>query len=76
MTAYIIESLSSTGWRRTGEIHWRLSDAKAEANRRTDTGKARACRVLPVEIDAKEVYAIERNDSLNGRSLNREAIAS
>lgn len=59
MKAYLLERLFPTGWRRNGELHWRLSDAKAEARRLVDKGNARAIRVLPVNVEGESVYSIE-----------------
>ncbi|MEO1530165.1 MAG: hypothetical protein AAFX06_32600 [Planctomycetota bacterium] len=62
MSAFILECLSSTGWKRSGELFWRLRDAEAAAKRRTSKGRVRAVRVLPVEISPEAVFAIEHQE--------------
>lgn len=58
MQAYLIESLSSSGWRRAGALYWRKSDATKEADRRVAKRTAKACRVLSVTVQPDEVYAV------------------
>lgn len=58
--AYVIETLLATGWKRAGDLYWRLSDAKAEADKRIRE-HARACRVLPVSVGEIAILSVERD---------------
>jgi hypothetical protein len=58
MQAFLIERLYPTGWRRSGELYWRLSDVDRELNRIIAERGARGVRVLPVRIGSAAV--IER----------------
>lgn len=59
MSGFILECLFATGWRRTGDLYWRLSDAKREADKRVKGGRARASRVLPVTVQPESVYSVD-----------------
>lgn len=59
MNAYLLECLFPTGWRRTGEIYWRYSDAVAAANTAMHESAARAVRVLSVHVHPDAVLNIE-----------------
>lgn len=72
MSGFILECLYATGWKRAGDLYWRLADAKAEANKRV-RGNARACRVLPVTIEEAEAYSVEQPEA---RTSVPKAIAS
>ena len=58
MTGFTIELLYPTGWRRHGEIYWRLQDATKAADKAVSKSHARAARVLPLTIKADEVYSV------------------
>ena len=65
MTAFLLERLYPTGWRRGGELFFRLADANREAERIVHDHDARGVRVLPVRIGASaivELYADESAD--------------
>ena len=59
MSGFILECLFATGWRRTGDLYWRLSDAKREADKRVRGGRVRATRVLAVSINSESVYSVD-----------------
>ena len=50
MQAFLLEHLYPTGWRRTGSLFWRLSDATRESRRVVRDGEARGVRVLAVRV--------------------------
>ena len=56
MRAFLIERLFPTGWRRDGELLWRLTDAISECERARDAGELRAARVLPARIFSEAVF--------------------
>ncbi|QDS91828.1 hypothetical protein FF011L_05630 [Roseimaritima multifibrata] len=60
MNAYVLEILFPTGWRRSGELHWRYADATEAATVAVYQSAARAARVLPVHVLANDVFSIER----------------
>lgn len=55
MTAYLLESLFSTGWRRGGETFWTLDAAIKEGKRLVRRKLARRVRVLPIQVDPNAV---------------------
>ena len=62
MTAFLLERLNPTGWRRGGELFFRFADANREANRLVRENDVRGVRVLPVRISSQavvELYADE-----------------
>jgi len=58
MQAFILERLFPTGWRRCGELFWRLADAECESRRILDQHEARGVRVLPVRIHSDAVLEL------------------
>jgi hypothetical protein len=55
--AFILELLFPTGWRRSGELYWRVVDAEFAA-RRALADTARGARVLPVRVSATAVIEL------------------
>lgn len=55
MRAFLLERLYPTGWRRCGELFWRLSDAARESERLIRKLDARGVRILSVRIDPDPV---------------------
>jgi len=55
MDAFILETLVSTGWRRSGETYWTRESADKEANRLLRRKLARRVRVLPVAVGSSAV---------------------
>jgi hypothetical protein len=63
MEAFILETLVSTGWRRSGETYWTL-DAAITAGRHMIRRKlARRVRVLPVHIGHDAVAELPASES-------------
>ncbi len=60
MNAYVLELLYPTGWRRSSELHWRYTDATEAAMAVINDMTVRAARVLPVRVQAIEVFSVER----------------
>jgi hypothetical protein len=54
MNAYLIELLFPTGWRRMGELQWRVGDAIATGEHAIADG-ARGYRVLAVTVQPAAV---------------------
>ena len=52
MTGFLLELLYPTGWRRSGELYWRLGDCIAAGEEALDDG-ARGYRCLPAVIQAE-----------------------
>ena len=50
MLAYLIERLYPTGWRRDGQVFWRLADAAAESDRALAAGEVRGTRILAARV--------------------------
>ncbi len=65
MQAFLLERLFPTGWRRSGELYWRLSDAEHESQRTMQEQKVRGVRVLAVRINPDAVIELMA-DSLGG----------
>lgn len=63
MTGYIIEFLIATGWRREGEIYWRLADARRVVRRRM-RGSTLAARILTATIDPDAVEVLDADDQV------------
>lgn len=63
MDAYILEKMTSTGWRRSGETFWCLDAAIKEANRLVKRSLARRVRVLPVSVDLNAVAEIPEQEA-------------
>lgn len=59
MNGFLLESLYPNGWRRSGEVFWRFSDAKAASDRLVLSRGIRAARVLTVEVNPKAIYTHE-----------------
>ncbi len=58
MEAYLLETLTSTGWRRGGTTYWTLDSALTEGRRLIRRKLARSVRVLPVAVDVNAVAEI------------------
>ena len=65
MQGFIIERLYPTGWRRSGELYWRLSDAERESRRAMQEHEARGVRILAAHINP--VAVIEHLADVLGR---------
>jgi hypothetical protein len=63
MDAFILEKMTSTGWRRSGETFWCLDAAKDEANRLIKRSLARKVRVLQVFVDLNAVAEIPEEEA-------------
>ncbi len=60
MDAFILETLTSTGWRRGGETYWTLGSAQ-EAGRRLIRRKlARRVRIMPVQVGLQAVAELPK----------------
>ncbi len=55
MQAYILETLTGTGWRRSGDTFWTLETAAAMAKLLLKKKQAQRVRVLPVEVNLNAV---------------------
>ena len=55
MEAFILETLVSTGWRRSGDTYWTLDAAIAAGREMIRRKLARRVRVLPVHINPDAV---------------------
>ena len=55
MQGFLLERLYPTGWRRSGELYWRLSDAERELQRAMQEDEARGVRVLAVHVDRRQI---------------------
>jgi len=65
MQAFLLERLYPTGWRRSGELYWRLSEAERESLRAMQEQNVRGVRVLSVRINPDAVLELMA-DSLGG----------
>ena len=63
MQAFLIERLYPTGWRRAGNLYWRLSDAERESHRAIKEQAARGMRVLSVRINPDAVLELLANSA-------------
>lgn len=50
MEAFILETLVSTGWRRSGDTYWTIDSALAAGRALIRRKLARQIRVLPVQV--------------------------
>ena len=51
MQAFLLERLYPTGWRRSGDLFWQLSEAERESRRTIQEQKVRGVRVLSVRVN-------------------------
>ena len=58
MQAFLLERLYPTGWRRSGELYWRLSDAERESQRTMKHQNVRGVRVLAARINPDAVMEL------------------
>ena len=58
MHAFLLEQLFPTGWRRSGDLFWRLSDAERESKRCIRDENVRGVRVLSVRVNPDAVIEI------------------
>lgn len=65
MDAYILETLTFTGWRRKGELYWRYSDVLRAAKNEVEDS-ARAVRVLPVRVHSDALLNFEAAPKTTG----------
>jgi len=59
MNGYLLERLTSCGWRRTGELFWTLQTAEKEARRILRRKAAQLVRILPVTVSSDAVTTVE-----------------
>ena len=64
MQAYILETLTGTGWRRSGETFWTLETATAMANLLLNKKQAQRVRVLPVTVNLTAVAEFPTSDQM------------
>ena len=55
MQAFVLETLTGTGWRRSGETFWTLETATEMAKLLLKKKQALRVRVLPVEVSLDSV---------------------
>ena len=55
MQAFVLETLTGTGWRRSGETFWTLETATIMAKLLLKKKQALRIRVLPVEVSLNAV---------------------
>lgn len=55
MRAYVLETLTGTGWRRGGDTFWTMDSAKMMAESLLRKKQAQRVRVLPVEVSLDAV---------------------
>ena len=63
MEAFILETLVSTGWRRSGETYWTIDTALAAGRKMIRRKLARQVRVLPVQIGHNAVAELPSAES-------------
>ena len=63
METFILETLVSTGWRRSGDTYWTLDTAIAAGRDMIRRKLARRVRVLPVCIDHNAVAELPAVES-------------
>ena len=64
MQAFVLETLTGTGWRRSGETFWTLETATAMAKSLLKKKQAQRVRILPVNVS---LDAIAEFPQLTGR---------
>ncbi|MCR9296338.1 MAG: hypothetical protein NXI32_26815 [bacterium] len=60
MSAYIVETLNATGWKRSNILQFRYQDAMRCAKQQLDRDLVRAVRILAVKVQEDAVYAEEK----------------
>ena len=55
MQAFVLETLTGTGWRRSGDTFWTLETATAMAKLLLKKKQAQQVRVLPVEVNLNAI---------------------
>jgi len=69
MDAFILETLVSTGWRRSGEVFWEFDEAISAGRRMIRRKLARRVRVLPVCVTLEAVADLPGDEeSTEGRA--------
>jgi len=58
MHGFLLERLFPTGWRLSGELFWRFSDAERESQRSITEGEVRGVRVLSARINSDAVVEL------------------
>ncbi len=58
MQAFLLERLFPTGWRRSGQLFWRLSDAERESQRTIQEDMVRGVRVLAARINPDAIIEL------------------
>lgn len=61
--AFVLETLTGTGWRLSGETFWTLETAAAMANMLLKKRHAQRVRVLPVEVSLEAVAEFPESSS-------------
>ena len=73
MTAFILEILISSGWRRGGEIFWTLEDATSAGRRLIKRRVTRQVRVLPADVKLTPVAQLPTSKIVIPNGLSVEA---
>lgn len=55
MQAFVLETLTGAGWRRSGETFWTLETATAMAKSLLKKKQAQRVRILPVEVNLNAI---------------------
>jgi len=63
MQAFVLERLYPSGWRRTGELFWRLSDAQLASRQAISDEAVRAVRILSARINPDAVIEMPGGDA-------------
>jgi hypothetical protein len=58
MQGFLLERLYPMGWRRSGELYWRLTDAERELQRAMRDDCARGVRILSVRVNPEAVLEV------------------
>ena len=66
MRAFLLERLYPTGWRRTGDLYWRLFDAEREARRIVARGEVRGVRLLSVRVNPDAILELAADSAQDG----------
>ena len=64
MQAFVLETLTGTGWRRSGETFWTLDTATTMAKLLLKKKQAQRVRVLPVEVNLNAVAEYPQTSGL------------
>ncbi len=59
MQAFILETLTGTGWRRSGDIYWTLDTARSMATQLLRKKQAQRVRILSVDVSLEAVEELD-----------------